>query len=285
MKKLLFILCLALSLAATAQPPTSTYTPISTTGYNWLRGFFRALHLPAASGAPGFTTGQWHGAGAIYLDSAADVLWYWSSGSWHSLASASTPGWDDVLSVNQALTVNHTIDVDSNDLYFEKVGNFDIATAHPSVSGLGAHFAMTGSNTTMSAFDNTTVSSVAVSRLQIHLTPDPTGKVRIDNIGSLAAGSTVGVLALDALNDVYYVPTSSLATTAAAVFTETVERFTGSTSSSVTVAHTPLTTKARMVFFNGVEMDPSNVSITGTGFTLSGVTRESSDIVTVKYSY
>lgn len=68
-------------------------------------------------------------------------------------------------------------------------------------------------------------------------------------------------------------------------FTETVERFTSSTSLTVTVANTPKTTKVRMVFFNGIEVDPSYISITGSAFTISGITRETDDVITVKYSY
>lgn len=91
MRKLLLALFVLVSFIATAQPPTSTYTPISTTGYNWIRGYFRALGLPTGCGAPAFATAQWQGAGAVYLDSCADLLYYWSSGSWHSLSSGGSP--------------------------------------------------------------------------------------------------------------------------------------------------------------------------------------------------
>lgn len=68
-------------------------------------------------------------------------------------------------------------------------------------------------------------------------------------------------------------------------FTETIERFTGSTSSSLTTAHTPLSGKAEIVYINGIAFDPSNVTIVGTSVTISGITRETSDIITIKYSY
>jgi len=71
----------------------------------------------------------------------------------------------------------------------------------------------------------------------------------------------------------------------ASSFTETAEEFTGSTSSTVTVSNSPLTSKARMVYMNGVLYQSSNVSQTGAAFTLSGITRETSDVITVKYSY
>lgn len=68
-------------------------------------------------------------------------------------------------------------------------------------------------------------------------------------------------------------------------FTETIERFTGSTSATVTVAHTPLTGHTQIVFLNGIECDPNNILITGNAFTLAGIVRETSDVITIKYSY
>jgi len=70
-----------------------------------------------------------------------------------------------------------------------------------------------------------------------------------------------------------------------AAFTETTERFTGSTTMSVTVAHSPLSSKAQMVFYNGVLIDPNNVSPSGSTYTLSGFTRESADVIEVTYSF
>lgn len=69
------------------------------------------------------------------------------------------------------------------------------------------------------------------------------------------------------------------------VFTETVQEFTGSTSLTVTVSNTPKTSKTRIVFFNGVLMIAANVIISGSDFTISGITRETDDVITVKYSY
>jgi hypothetical protein len=68
-------------------------------------------------------------------------------------------------------------------------------------------------------------------------------------------------------------------------FTETKEEFTGSTSLTVTASHTPLTTKARLAYFNGILIDDSNISISGTSFTISGITRETSDKIKIIYSY
>jgi hypothetical protein len=69
---------------------------------------------------------------------------------------------------------------------------------------------------------------------------------------------------------------------------DTTQRFTGSTSLTVTVARTPLALRARNVFYNGVLMDPNNVLQVGTAFTLSGLTggvRLLSDVIEVKYTY
>jgi hypothetical protein len=70
-----------------------------------------------------------------------------------------------------------------------------------------------------------------------------------------------------------------------ATFTETTQEFTGATSMSVTLSNTPKTGKAEMYFLNGIVIKTANVSRTGTSVTLSGFTRESSDVITAKYSY
>lgn len=70
-----------------------------------------------------------------------------------------------------------------------------------------------------------------------------------------------------------------------ATFTETTQEFTGSTSSSITLSNTPKSGKAEMYYLNGIVIKSSNISRTGTTVTLSGFTRESSDVITAKYSY
>jgi hypothetical protein len=82
MKLRLLILCLFACAVCHAQgPPLSSYTPISSR-YNWLAGYFRALHIPAGCGAPSLQIGQWPGAGAVYLDSCSNTPYYYSSGTW-----------------------------------------------------------------------------------------------------------------------------------------------------------------------------------------------------------
>jgi hypothetical protein len=70
-----------------------------------------------------------------------------------------------------------------------------------------------------------------------------------------------------------------------ATFTETTQEFTSSTSMSITLSNTPKSGKAEMYYLNGIVIKQSNISRTGTGVTLSGFTRESSDVITAKYSY
>lgn len=68
-------------------------------------------------------------------------------------------------------------------------------------------------------------------------------------------------------------------------FTEITQEFTGATSMSISLSNTPKTGKVEMYYLNGIVIKISNVSRTGTSVTLSGFTRESSDVITAKYSY
>lgn len=68
-------------------------------------------------------------------------------------------------------------------------------------------------------------------------------------------------------------------------FTETTQEFTSSTSMSITLSNTPKTGKAEMYYLNGIVIKQSNISRTGTSVTLSGFTRDGSDVITAKYSY
>lgn len=87
MKKiLLFLLCFWIVAAAAQGPPSNTYTPINTTGYNWLRGYFRSLHIPAYQDTA-LQLNQWRGAGAIILDTLGDDkgLYYWMDGRFNKV--------------------------------------------------------------------------------------------------------------------------------------------------------------------------------------------------------
>lgn len=88
-----------------------------------------------------------------------------------------------------------------------------------------------------------------------------------------------------ATRDWVYDKLDSLAASKEAAFTETTQEFTGSTSMSITLSNTPKSGKAEMYYLNGIVIKASNISRTGTSVTLSGFTRESSDVITAKYSY
>lgn len=68
-------------------------------------------------------------------------------------------------------------------------------------------------------------------------------------------------------------------------FRETTQEFTGSTSLTLTVSNTMVRTGSVLVFYNGLPMDNAAFSASGTTVTLSGLTRETSDKIKVKYSY
>jgi hypothetical protein len=68
-------------------------------------------------------------------------------------------------------------------------------------------------------------------------------------------------------------------------FIETTQDFTGSTSLTLTLSNTLKTSKTVVVFYNGLAMDNAAFSASGTTVTLSGLTRETTDKIKVKYSY
>lgn len=70
-----------------------------------------------------------------------------------------------------------------------------------------------------------------------------------------------------------------------ATFTETTQEFTGSTSLTLTLSNTLKTSKTVVVFYNGLAMENAAFSASGTTITLSGLTRETTDKIKVKYSY
>lgn len=70
----------------------------------------------------------------------------------------------------------------------------------------------------------------------------------------------------------------------ASAFTETVQEYTSSTSSVKTLSNTPISGSVQ-ADVNGIIYRSSNVSVVGTTVTLSGLTLETSDIVTIRYRY
>jgi hypothetical protein len=66
--------------------------------------------------------------------------------------------------------------------------------------------------------------------------------------------------------------------------TETVQEYTSSTSGVKTLSNTPIAGSVQ-ADINGVIYRSSNVSVVGTTVTLSGITIETSDIITIRYRY
>lgn len=88
MKKLLLAACLFVGIAASAQ-----YTTINS-GYDWIRGKFRALNIPFGCGYPSLQTGQYQGSSAIYLDTCftggRGRLYYKQAGTWQAVMDSTT---------------------------------------------------------------------------------------------------------------------------------------------------------------------------------------------------
>jgi|GEM_PF-2746407 len=81
MKKWILIFLVLISSIAYGQP-TSYYTRINQ-GYDWLRGYFRELHIPAGI-SPALGPLQWPGAGAVYVDSTDHLFYFYSGGVWRT---------------------------------------------------------------------------------------------------------------------------------------------------------------------------------------------------------
>lgn len=147
---------------------------------------------------------------------------------------------------------------------------------------------------------STNIASISVNSQLIRIDKDSTNitgtNLHINSLPRNASASLKNIKYDTATNKVYYyddqgggsTDTTSLSARIDAKedsFTETAQEFTGSTSMSITLSNTPKSGKAEMYFLNGVAINQSNVSRTGTGVTLSGFTRWSSDVITAKYSY
>lgn len=102
MKKILFGLLLFIGVSAFSQPPGYTYVA---SRYDWLAGKFRAVHVPAGT-TPALATGQFTGAGALFVDSLHNRLYFYSNGVWnYSTAGSggSTVYVDSIFSRNDSL--------------------------------------------------------------------------------------------------------------------------------------------------------------------------------------
>lgn len=73
-------------------PPSGSYTPLKSTGWWWGRGVFDNLNIPHGGATPTLGPKQWQAAGPVYLDSINNIIYFWSSSSWHALGpGAGTP--------------------------------------------------------------------------------------------------------------------------------------------------------------------------------------------------
>jgi hypothetical protein len=120
--------------------------------------------------------------------------------------------------------------------------------------------------------------------------------VTTDANGRVTAGSNVTYTVPADLNN-YYTKTNVQTAGQAAIHwnnltgvpsnlarTDTKEQFTASTSSAIALTNTPIVPSAVIVFLNGVALANADYTLTGNSLTL-GFTRESSDLITVKYMY
>jgi hypothetical protein len=128
MKKILFIICLLVSFVSFGQP--TNYTKVEHR-YNWLAGYFRALHVPSGTSF-GLQAGQWPGAGAVYLDTAgADSGFYYRgvNASWHRLPKAT----ETFYLGNGTFSSNRTVSGGGFSLAFNNVSSFSLNSIRDAV--------------------------------------------------------------------------------------------------------------------------------------------------------
>ena len=84
MKRILFLVCIFLSVVTSAQ--ITGYTPQSFS-YKWKRGYFDStVHSFVAGGATPSLRGGYTGAGAAFLDSINNIRYVWSGNVWQRIA-------------------------------------------------------------------------------------------------------------------------------------------------------------------------------------------------------
>jgi hypothetical protein len=128
MKKILFIICLLVSFVSFGQP--TNYTKVEHR-YNWLAGYFRALHVPSGTSF-GLQAGQWPGAGAVYLDTAgADSGFYYRgvNASWHRLPKAT----ETFYLGNGTFSSNRTVSGGGFSLAFNNLSSFSLNSIRDAV--------------------------------------------------------------------------------------------------------------------------------------------------------
>lgn len=197
MKKLLLILTILCSLAASGQrlhpqysfvgvnieewgAPIPFYTTINSR-YFWLAGAFSALNIPAG-GTAVRQSNQWNRSGMLFYDSTgADTGLYVSHGTnWVKVGSSSTPGLQDVLTQNSTLTGDNTIDGGggANILTFTNNAQFQaVAIGGTAYSMLN----LTPSTGKLVAEQSSHTSSFVANKDSLSLWPF-TGKLHIDTL-------------------------------------------------------------------------------------------------------
>ena len=75
----------------------------------------QGLRLPQIGGTP---TNPGSGEGFLGWDETNNTLEYYDGTAWTPIVAAATPGWDDVLTVDQGIASAHTVDLNNNALTF-----------------------------------------------------------------------------------------------------------------------------------------------------------------------
>lgn len=107
-----------------------------------------------------------------------------------------------------------------------------------------------------------------------------------ENVAYLTAADLVGYATISQLTTAggIGIPAANIIGLPNPAGTESIEEFTNSTSSNITLAHTPISTSVVKIYQNGQLKKLSLRTVTGTSVTL-GFTRIATDIITAQYNY
>jgi hypothetical protein len=176
--------------------------------------------------------------------------------------------------------------------YFSNLGNLDtiMRSVDDSTVGFKSIRVTAGANTTVTP---------TITDSTINYEIASTGGGGFTDSGFAVFDATKKVLIKDTVSGDYYHTTGAIMNLTSVAdgnrlvyntgewvnVTDALQEFTGSTSMSITLTGTPKTGTVETYYLNGVVIKASNISRTGASVTLSGFTRESSDVITAKYSY